>query len=239
MLASLHVCITTAGSCSSSTPLVDVLLPAVIGAALGVGASLLLRRGERSWQAERERDQRKWQRAREADARAWQEQRDRFARELQIAQPLDAALVATQRRVQGRDVPDGSSRWALAHDEWESGWVPLTPHLADPELETRYQAVGTILSEFMLDDQPGAQMSTKVQVAMRAIGNARIAIAYFLRGEPLPPLSFPTPGQVNELLGSGGPKPLAADAPLRTWLATHDVPPWRTPTDGDKRPSEP
>ena len=50
---------------------------------------------------------------------AWQDKRDRLAREVQIAKPLDDALVETQRRVSGELVPKGESHWAHAHREWE------------------------------------------------------------------------------------------------------------------------
>jgi hypothetical protein len=62
---------------------------------------------------------------------------------------------------------------------------------------------------------------------MRAIGNARLALAYWLRGDPLPPASFPSSKETIALLGHGDPRPLAADGSLRTWLAQHEQPPWR------------
>jgi gas vesicle protein len=238
VLAVLHVVID-----NSESPLVTTLLPAVIGAVLGFFGSVLLRRGEHGWQERREADTRAWQEQRERTAQewqaeqerlsherevAWQEQRDSFARDLQIARPLDDALVETQRRIQGELVPDGESRWMAAHGEWQDGWVRITPHLTDAELEERYQAVGTILLE--LNDrsgEAGVSAGTLVMVAMRAILNARLAVAYFLRGVSLPPACFPGPQDTIQLLGQGDPTPLVADAPLRRWLAEHDPPPWR------------
>jgi hypothetical protein len=210
LVTAVSVCITTSGSCSD--PLLTTLLPAalgaVLGAVLGFGGSLLLRRGEREWQRSR----------------------DSFARELQVVKPLDEALVETQLRVTGAGVQEGQSRWEAAHREWENGWVRLTPHLTDDELEDRYKAVGTILTELRLrnsDQDDGLHAGSPVMIVMRAIGNARLALAYWLRGNQLPPASFPSSQQTIELLGQGDPRPLAADAPLRRWLAEHDQPPWR------------
>jgi hypothetical protein len=232
MLAALHVFIVNNGA----SPLLTTLLPAVIGALLGFGGSLLIRRGEHDWQEERERSAQEWQaeqqRLNHEREVAWQEQRDRFARDVQIAKPLDDALVEAQRRVRRELVPKGESNWAHAHREWEQGWVRITPHLTDAELEDRYKAVGTILSELRLnfdepeDDPSPNRMTTRI-VVDRAILNARLAVAYFLRGAPLPPACFPGPVETNELLGQGEPNPLAGDAPLRRWLSEHEVPPLR------------
>jgi hypothetical protein len=109
---------------------------------------------------------------------------------MQVVTPLDEALVETQRRVSGVGVSEGESRWDLAHQEWETGWVRLTPHLADGELEERYRVVGTILTELRLreDADDGLHAGSPVMIVMRAIGNARIALAYWLRGDALPRL---------------------------------------------------
>ncbi len=195
--------------CSSSprgSPLLTTLLPAVIGAALGVGGGLLLRRGEHKWG----------------------EQRDRFARDLQVAKPLDHALVETQRRVQNELVPEGESRWMAAHREWADGWMRITPNLTDLALEERYRAVGTIL--LAVNDFDGAgchSAAAVVQIAMRAILNARLAVAYFLRGTPLPSPCFPSAQETIDLLAEGEPEPFHANGSLRQWMAAHDPPPWR------------
>jgi hypothetical protein len=227
MLAVLHVLID-----NQESPLVTTLLPALIGAFLGFCGSLLLRRGEHGWQERRDADTRTWQEEQQRLAHerevAWQAQRDSFARDIQIARPLDDALVATQRRVTGELVPEGDSRWTAAHGEWQDGWVRITPHLTDGELEERYKAVGTIMLELNeRSGDTGVSTGTLVTVAMRAILNARLAVAYFLRGVPLPPACFPSPQETIELLGQGDPNPLAADGPLRRWIAAHDPPPWR------------
>jgi hypothetical protein len=171
LVTAVSVCITTSGSCSD--PLLTTLLPAavgaVLGAVLGFGGSLLLRRGERESQRAR----------------------DSFARELQVVRPLDEALVETQLRVTGAGVPEGQSRWDAAHHEWENGWVRLTPHLTDDELEDHYKAVGTILTELRIrnsDEDDGLHAGSPVMIVMRAIGNAR-------------------------LVRSSAARPLAADAP--------------------------
>jgi hypothetical protein len=243
VLATLHVFIVN----KDANPLLTTLLPAVVGAVLAIAGSVLLRRGEHDWQKDREADAQRWQEQRELAAQewqavqqrlaherevAWQEQRDRFARDIQVAKPLDDALVETQRRINRELIPEGESPWAHAHGEWEKGWVRITPHLTDAELEARYQAVGTILTElrFHFDERPDEagplRMATRI-VADRAILNARLAVAYFLRGTALPPACFPGPQETIQLLGQGDPDPLAADAPLRRWLADHEVPPWR------------
>ena len=120
------------------------------------------------------------------------------------------------------------TRWQAAYNDWQTGAVRFTPHLADAEIEQRYEAVGTILLE-LIDhaEDSGVSLGSLVTVAMRAISNARIAIAYYLRGKDLPPSSFPSPQETIAPLGQGEPHQLAADAPLRRWLHAHPVPPWR------------
>jgi hypothetical protein len=204
VIANLEVCITTSDSCASATsPLITTLLPAVVGAVLGFIGALVLKRRDQTWQVER----------------------DRFAREMNIVRPLDEALVETQLRIENRGVPAGQSRWAAAREQWEHGWVRLTPHLTSPELESRYRAVGTILTELTLYDG-GTSVGSQVMIAHRAIENARIGLAYFLRSEDIPPPSFPTSDELIVLLGQGDPDSLLADAPLREWLAEHEAPPW-------------
>jgi hypothetical protein len=143
-----------------------------------------------------------------------------------IVRPLDDALVETQSRVQGRDVPKDTSRWSAAHSEWENGWVRLTPQLADAELEARYKSVGTILTTLDTEEH-SVSTSTEVKVATRAIANARIALSYWIRQEDLPEPSFPSANELLVLLGQGDPEPLAADKPFRQWLDANPQPPWR------------
>ena len=100
-----------------------------------------------------------------------------------------------------------------------------TPHLADAELEERYRAVGTILMELRDREDDGLHAGTGVMIAMRAIGNARLALAYWLRADRLPAASFPSSEETNQLLGAGDANPLLADAPLRRWLNEHPQPP--------------
>jgi hypothetical protein len=217
---------------TDASPLLTTLLPAVIGTVLGFGGSLLIRRGEHQWQEQRESGAQAWhaeqQRLAHEREVVWQEQRDQMARALQIARPLDDALVKVQEIVLKQSDHDWISRWTLAYEEWQQGWVRHAPFLTDEELDARYEAVGTILLELHdRADDPDAKRATLASIAMRAIGNARIALAYFLRGRPLPPASFPTRTETVELLEQGDPRPLATEAPLRRWLAQHKAPPWR------------
>ena len=71
------------------------LLPTVVGALLGFGGSLFLRRSEGDWQRSQ----------------------DSFAREMQVVKPLDDALVEAQRRISGYDVAEGQSKWQPAHQQ--------------------------------------------------------------------------------------------------------------------------
>jgi hypothetical protein len=204
IFAALHICVTTSSSCASGNPLLTTLLPAVIGAVLAFGASLVLRRGERQWQLSR----------------------DRFAQQIEVIKPLDDALVEAQRKISDARGAEAGPDWSSAHDSWENVWVRLTPHLTDAEVEARFEAVGTILKELMLADlQP--RRGSAVMVVMRAIANARLALAYWLRGDALPAASFPSPKQTIELLGQGDPEPFAAGSALRRWLEQHEQPPWR------------
>jgi hypothetical protein len=236
MLAALHVFIVNNGA----SPLLTTLLPAVIGALLGFGGSLLLRRGDHDWQKDREADAQRWHEQREQVAQewqaeqqrvaherevAWQEQRDRVARDVQIAKPLDDALVETQRRVQGELVPEGQSPWSLAHDEWQNGWVRITPHLTDDELEDRYRAVGTILQEAEDRANEGIAKGTLLTVTSRAILNARLAVAYFPAGCAASPTLLPRaarddrasrPGRTEPTCARRPASPLALSARART-----------------------
>jgi hypothetical protein len=200
---------------------------------------------QRDWDQQREQSQRDWDEQRELQARewqaeqqrlaherdvAWQQQRDWFIAVTQDIPSLDAALVAAQRFVEGRDAPaDDRSRWDAAYTEWQEGWVTYSPHLGDDEVERRYQAVGSILMDLKLKDDEEPGMWALVNVAVRAIINARIALAYSRRRDPLPAASFPSSDVLTNLLGQGDPTPYATNAPLKQWLNDHPEPPWRPP----------
>ena len=187
---------------------------------------------DRDWQEQRELQARDWQAEQQRLAHerevTWHKQRDWFIAVTEVIPSLDAALLSAQRFVEGRDDPGKATRWDAAYTEWQNGWVPYTPHLGDDELEARYRAVGSILMDLKLHDHDDAVgMSALVNVAVRAIINARIALAYARRGETLPPASFPSSDELVLLLGQGDPSPYRPDAPLRRWLDGHPEPPWR------------
>jgi hypothetical protein len=217
LLADLHVCITTSASCADGDPWWHTLMPivvGVVGTVLGYGLSRLGGRSDR----------------------AYQRRREEFERQTLVVQPLDNALVEAQRRLSDMDVPEGQSCWKAAHAQWEDGWIRQTPWLADAELEARYQSVGSILID--MDGSRGRdqfKIGPAKTVAHRAILNARLALSYWLRGEELPPNSFPKPQELTELLGMGHSTPLAPDAPLRKWLDEHPAPPWRRPSPRRRR----
>jgi hypothetical protein len=148
-------------------------------------------RHDREWQEQREVQAREWQAEQQRLAHerevAWQKQRDWFIAVTEVIPSLDAALLAAQRFVEGRDDPGERTRWDAAYREWQDAWVTYSPHLGDDDLEARYQAVGSTLVQLGLHgDHDSVGMSALVNVAVRAIINARIALAYTRRRDPLP-----------------------------------------------------
>jgi hypothetical protein len=208
--AALDICITTSGSCGSgSAPWFATFLSTLVGAFVALIGAYFLSRKQRDWQ----------------DSRAL------LDRQLKIAEALDTILVETQRKVGSSSVPDDEDekfideRFQAAHRDWEEGWVRLSPFLTDHELKERYASLGTILTEIYMYEG-GASKYQLRRTAHRAVENARIGLAYFVRGESQPACSFPDNQSLQRLLNEGDPDPLLPDAPLRQWLDDHPPPAW-------------
>lgn len=165
--------------------------------------------------------------------RDWQDSRALLDRQLKIAEELDKILVEAQRAIEGSLVPAddedekfADERFRAAHRDWEEGWVRLSPFLTDPDLKERYASVGTILTEISLMYDGEASVYRRRRIAHRAVENARIGLAYFVRGESQPALSFPNNKSLQQLLNEGDPDPLLPDKPLHMWLEEHKPAPW-------------
>jgi hypothetical protein len=209
--AALDICITSSRSCGSgSTPWFTTFLSTLLGAFVALVGAYFLSRKQRDWQ----------------DRRAL------LDRQLKIAEDLDKILVEAQRTIGGSLIPDDEDekfvdeRFRAAHRDWEEGWVRLSPLLADPDLKERYASVGTILTEISLVYDGEASMYRRRHIAQRAVENARIGLAYFVRGEGQPALSFPSNRSLQQLLNEGDPDPLLPDKPLYIWLEEHKPAPW-------------
>jgi hypothetical protein len=155
--------------------------------------------------------------------RKWDADRQRFERETAMtAGPLHEALIAMHRRILGPDVQDGMSRWEAVRLEWENGMAQIMPGLMPQELADRYWAISELLYKL---DYPninrGAMPGSRTAIALSAVTNARIALEYWIRRDELPPSSFPSSIELNELIKEGAPTPLALDSPLSCWLTEH------------------
>lgn len=155
----------------------------------------------------------------------WQESRWKFEREVELARNLDDVLVETQRNIHNEGARKDGNRWSAASLAWQDGAVRVMPFMTSDELRARFQSVGTILRE-LVDYEGQAAMVTQISVAHRAAENARLGLAYFVRGETIPPTSFPASDELIDLLGVGDPDPLRPDAPLRKWLKDNPAPQW-------------
>jgi hypothetical protein len=151
-----------------------------------------------------------------------QREQARHARELVAAEHLDEALIRASRaldRDSGRSLED---RYAEARAAWEDGWVEYSPRIRQRELLNRYDVVGSILAEVILNVSTTKQVPR--HVVARAIANARSTLAHFMRGdEHLPLPAFPEPDDLKRLLGEGDGRedPMA---PLKDWLKNNEVP---------------
>lgn len=209
--AALDICVTTSGSCGSGgTPWFTTFLSTLVGALVALVGAYFLSRKQRDWQ----------------DSRAL------LDRQLKIAEDLDEVLVDAQRTIGGSPVPEDEGEQAVdeqfraAHRDWEEGWVRLSPFLTDSDLKERYASVGTILNEISLMYDGEASAYRRRRIAHRAVENARIGLAYFVRGESQPALSFPNNRTLQQLLNEGDPDPLLPDKPLHMWLEEHRPAPW-------------
>jgi hypothetical protein len=208
--AALDICITTSESCGhGGGSWLTTFLSTLVGALVALIGAYFLSRKQRDWQ----------------DSRAL------LDRQLKIAEALDTILVETQRKVDSSGVLDDEDgkfvdeRFRAAHRDWEEGWVRLSPFLTDRDLKERYASLGTILTEIYMYDGDASKYQRSF-IAHRAVENARIGLAYFVRGESQPVPSFPDNKLLQHLLGEGDPDPLLPEAPLRQWLDDHPAPPW-------------
>lgn len=213
--AALDICITTSGSCgAAATPWFMTLLSTLVGAGVALVGAYLLSRRQRDWQ----------------DSRAL------LDRQLKIAEELDSILVQTQRRIGSsfsfdeKDETVVDEQFRKAHRDWEEGWVRLSPFLTDSNLKERYASVGTILTEISVMYDGAASVHQRRRIAHRAVENARIGLAYFVRGEDQPALSFPNNKSLQQLLNEGDPDPLLPDKPLNEWLKGNLPAPWHPST---------
>ena len=163
----------------------------------------------------------------ERQEREWQRQRIALERELLVAAPMDEALVQVQRLVIGRGVYPTESAYSAAHTAWDEAWLRYAPRLTNRELEARFRSVGSLLTELAIRREPNDAPTRPL--ILRAIGNARVALGYFLRDEELPPNGFPCSKDLCRLLGEGDGTN-DQYAPLRQWMAEHPEPAWRGAT---------
>lgn len=140
----------------------------------------------------------------------------RYARELEALAAIDHSLVEAQRVIQGAAASHDPDAYSQAHREWEEAWVRRTSPVTDNELLSRVQAVGSLLSEVVHSDRTPREI--RPFIVLRAIASARAALGYAMRGEPLPPPSFPGHVELRDLLGKGDGRDDPV-APLRERLA--------------------
>ena len=158
---------------------------------------------------------------------AEERERERRQRELQVAERLDEALVyastALDRGVtRERGAPTLEDRYQDAYDHWAEAWVAYSSRLRQPELLRRYEAIGPLLMEVVHGDRTPEEIPR--HVVARAIANARVTLAYFMRGEEqLPPATFPEPDELRRLLGEGDGQ-IDPSRPLKQWLSEHPMP---------------
>lgn len=78
--------------------------------------------------------------------------------------------------------------------------------------------IGNILNEVLIGDRSTNHVTRRI--VARAIANARSTLAHFMRGDDLPPASFPGPDELTRLLGEGDglDDPMK---PLKDWMTSH------------------
>jgi hypothetical protein len=155
--------------------------------------------------------------------RAEQTEQARHARELIAAEHLDEALIAASAALDRSPKPL-EERYADARAAWEEGWVWYSPRIRQRELLDRYEAVGSILAEVVLNTRTTKDVPR--HVVARAIANARSTLAHFMRGDALPSTAFPEPKELRRLLVEGEDEGQNGDptGPLKRWLAAHPLP---------------
>jgi hypothetical protein len=151
-------------------------------------------------------------------------------REFQAIQQLDAALVDAQRILAGLgNQQDMQERFEAAHRCWEDGWVAYSARLRSHELVMRYKSVGTMLDDVRMtrEEQRGASFFVQ-----RSIANARVAMAWYSRGEAIPQSAFPESDLLIQMLGrrDGTDDPYAD---LRDWTHERPLPEFHPPGPGN------
>jgi hypothetical protein len=150
-------------------------------------------------------------------------------REFQAIQKLDVALVDAQRILAGLgDEQEMQDRFESPHRCWEDGWVAYSARLRSHELVTRYKSVGTMLDDVRMAREEHRGAAFFVQ---RSIANARVAMAWYSRGEAVPQSAFPESDLLIQMLGRGD----GTDDPyaeLRDWTRERPLPQFHPPGPG-------
>ncbi len=159
---------------------------------------------------------------------AEERERERRQRELLVAERLDEALVYASAALdrgsvtRERGAPTLEDRYREAYEHWGDAWVAYSSRLRQPELLRRYETIGPLLMEVVHGDRTSKEIPR--HVVARAVANARVTLAYFMRGEEqLPPATFPDPDELQSLLSEGNGQ-VDPSSPLKHWLGQHPMP---------------
>lgn len=152
---------------------------------------------------------------------AEQREQARHARELVAAEHLDDALIRASAALDRDPSSSLEERYARARDAWQDGWVSFSPRIRQREVLDRYEVLGSLLSDVLLNDRTATEVPR--HVVARAIANARSTLGHFMRGDELPATTFPEPAELQRLLGEGDGQS-DPGAPLKRWVAEHPMP---------------
>ena len=162
------------------------------------------------------------------EAHAEQRADQRLARELAVAEKLDNALLNATRLVERTPPQELASAIKEAHESWVDAWVAFSPRIRQWPLVDRYVAVGNVLLTYEQIKRP--LDSEDQDVMVRAIRNARWALAYFMRGDGVEPARmFPSESEVRRLIATGTKAGDPAGL-LRNWVRDNEEPEFRPET---------